>query len=119
MLSGFVELGPSYYSPYDHNGKKREKYKIEYVSINGERHITHDYTKGTSEDIVIALSPDGSQVEMKAELKGFLKDFKGEDILSSGKKIDIAIGAEAASDYYNSNEWGADSSPVIYGYTLK
>ncbi len=34
-------------------------------------------------------------------------------------KIDIAIGVEGSSDHNGSDDWGADSSPVIYGYTIK
>jgi hypothetical protein len=119
VLSGKLKLGPSYYSSKDAYGNKREKYKIEYVNREGSRFITHDYTEGTSEDIIIGLSSDGSQVEMRVSLSGFLKNEGGEYLLEPGKKIDIAVGVEASSDYYNSNKWGADSSPVIYGYQLK
>jgi hypothetical protein len=119
VLSGELKLGPSYYSPEGRDGNKRESYKIEYVHRNGSRFITHDYTEGTSEDIIIALSPDGSEVEVKVELAGFLKDTSGNMLMVRGKKIDIAIGAEGSSDHYGSDDWGADSSPVIYGYIIK
>jgi hypothetical protein len=119
VLSGKLKLGPSFYSPQDSEGKQRENYKVEYVNREGRRYITHDYTEGTSEDIIIALSPDGSQVEMKVELAGFLKDGSGKMLMSQGKKIDIAVGAEASGDFYGSESWGADSSPIIYGYELK
>ncbi|MCB0730225.1 MAG: hypothetical protein KDC88_04250 [Ignavibacteriae bacterium] len=119
VLEGKLELGPSFYSATDRNGNKRDKYKIEYVNRDGKRYITHDYTEGTSEDIIIALSADASEVEMKVELKGFLKDVNGNPILSKGSIIDIAVGVEASSDYYNSDDWGADSSPVLYGYKIK
>ena len=119
VLSGELILGPSYYSPKGRDGKKRESYKIEYVHRDGSRFITHDYTEGTSEDIIIALSPDGSEVEVKVELAGFLKDTSGNMLMVRGKKIDIAIGAEGSSDHYGSDDWGADSSPVIYGYIIK
>ncbi len=56
---------------------------------------------------------------MKVELAGFLIDGSGKMLLSQGKKIDIAVGAEASSDFYGSDRWGADSSPIIYGYELK
>ncbi|MEA3480000.1 MAG: sialidase family protein [Bacteroidota bacterium] len=119
VLSGELKLGPSYYAPTGKDGKKRESYKIEYVNRDDSRFITHDYTEGTSEDIIIALSPDGSEVEVKVELAGFLKDTDGKMLMYRGKKIDIAVGVEGSSDYYGSDDWGADSSPVIYGYTIK
>ncbi len=118
-LEGMLTLGPSNYSSKDRNGKKRQNYKVEYVHMDGNRTITHDYTEGSSEDINIALSPDGSEVEMRVELKGFLVNTDGEPILQKGQTIHIAVGAEASSDYYNANKWGADSSPVIYGYKIK
>jgi len=119
VLDGMLTLGPSYYSSKDVNGNKRKNYKVEYVHINGNRTITHDYTEGSSEDIHIALSPDGSELEMRVELIGFLINTNGEPILQKGQTIHIAVGAEASSDYYNANKWGADSSPVIYGYKIK
>lgn len=118
-LSGELTLGPSYYSPEGRDGEKRDSYKIEYVHRNGSRFITHDYTEGTSGDIIIALSPDGSEVEVKVELAGFLKDTSGNMIMVRGNKIDVAVGVEGSSDHYGSDDWGADSSPVIYGYLIK
>lgn len=119
VLSGELKLGPSFYSPKSRDGQKRDSYKIEYVNREGSRLITHDYTEGTSEDIIIALSPDASEVEVKVELAGFLKDVSGNMLMHVGKKIDIAVGVEGSSYYYNSNDWGADSSPIIYGYEIK
>ena len=119
VLSGSLELGPSFYSAKDKNGNKRDKYKTEYVNREGSRFITHDYTEGTSEDIIVALSPDASQVEVRVELAGFLQDKSGSPLIQPGQKIDIAIGVEGSSDHYGSNNWGADSSPVIYGYEIK
>ncbi len=119
VLSGELELGPSYYAPEGRDGTKRDSYKIEYVKRNGLLSITHDYTEGTSEDIIIALSPDGSEVEVKVELAGFLKDKSGNLLMSRGEVIDIAVGVEGSSDHYGTSDWGADSSPVIYGYIIK
>jgi hypothetical protein len=119
VLDGDLILGPSFYSSKDKNNKKRDRYKVEYVHRNGIRTITHDYTEGSSEDITIALSPDGSEVEMRVELKGFLSTKEGVPLLQKGQSIHIAVGVEASSDYYNANKWGADSSPVIYGYKIK
>ncbi|NQU52921.1 MAG: hypothetical protein HQ522_10330 [Bacteroidetes bacterium] len=118
-LSGVLELGPSHYSSSGMDGKKRDSYKVEYVNRGGSRFATHDYTPGTSEDIIVALSPDGSEVEVKTLLSGFLKDKSGTDLMYVGKKINIALGVEGSSDHYGSGEWGADSSPVIYNYLIK
>ncbi len=119
VLSGKLELGPSYYSRTDSEGKKRKSYKMEYVHEDGVRSITEDYTEGTSEDIIISLSPDGSEVEVRVEMAGFLKDINGNSLMHVGKKIDIAAGVEGSSDHYNSDDWGADSTSVIYGYIIK
>jgi hypothetical protein len=119
ILSGALELGPSYYSRTDKNGNKRDRYKMEYVHRENARFITEDYTEGTSEDILISLSPDGSEVEVKVELSGFLKDKYGKKLVQRGQKIDIAVGVEGSSKHYGSDLWGADSSAVIYGYLIK
>jgi len=119
MLTGNLPLGPSFYSSVDQDGHKRDRYKVEYVHREGSRSVTHDYTDGTSEDIVMALSPDASEVEVRVEMSGFLQDEEGNRLIQRGKKINIAVGAEASSDYYKSEDWGADSSPVIYGYLIK
>jgi len=118
-LSGKLELGPSYYSRTDSEGKMRKSYKMEYIHRDGVRSTTEDYTEGTSEDIIISLSPDGSEVEVRVEMAGFLKDINGNSLMHVGKKIDIAAGVEGSSDHYNSDDWGADSSSVIYGYIIK
>jgi len=119
VLSGKLELGPSFYSRTDSNGKKRESYKMEYVHRENSRFTTEDYTEGTSEDIIISLSPDGSEVEVKVEMVGFLKDINGNSLMHVGKKIDIAAGVEGSSDHYGSDDWGADSSSIIYGYLIE
>jgi hypothetical protein len=119
VLSGELELGPSYYSRTDSQGKKRESYKMEYIHRDGNRSTTEDYTEGTSEDIIISLSPDGSEVEVRVEMVGFLKDINGNSLIQVGNKIDIAAGVEGSSDHYNSDDWGADSSSIIYGYLIK
>lgn len=118
-LSGTLNLGASHYSKTGMAGIERDSYKVEYVNRKGSRSITHDNTEGTSEDIVIALSPDGSEVEVKALLSGFLKGTNGEDILYKGKRIDLSIGVEGSSDHYGSEDWGADSSPIIFDYHIK
>ena len=119
VLSGELELGPSYYARTDKDGNKRDSYKMEYVHRENSRFTTEDYTEGTSEDIIISLSPDGSEVEVKVELAGFLKDKTGKMLVQRGQKIDIAVGVEGSSKYYGSSTWGADSSAVVYGYLIK
>jgi len=118
-LDGSLKLGSSYYSSKAMDGSKRDRYKIEYVNRENTRHITHDNTEGTSKDIVMALSPDGSEVEVRVEMAGFLKDKSGKSIMFRGRKIDIAVGTEGSSDHLGSDKWGADSSPVIYSYKVK
>lgn len=119
VLSGELELGPSYYARTDKDGNKRDSYKMEYVHRENSRFTTEDYTEGTSEDIIISLSPDGSEVEVKVEMAGFLKDKSGKILVQRGQKIDIAVGVEGSSKYYGSSDWGADSSAIIYGYLIK
>ncbi|MDP4283631.1 MAG: hypothetical protein Q8891_04370 [Bacteroidota bacterium] len=119
VLSGKLKLGPSYYSEKGKDGIKRKSYKTEYINRGNSRFITHDVTPGTSQDMNIALSPDGSEVEVRVELAGFLKDKSGKSIMYQGKKIDIAIGVEGSSGYYGSNTWGADVTAVKYGYLIK
>lgn len=119
VLSGELELGPSFYSRMDSDGKKRESYKMEYVHRDGNRYTTEDYTEGTSEDIIISLSPDGSEVEVRVEMVGFLQDINGNSLIQVGNKIDIAVGVEGSSSHYDSDDWGADSSSIIYGYLIE
>ena len=98
-LSGELTLGPSFYAQKGREGIQRESYKTEYVNRENSRFITHDYTEGTSEDIIVALSPDGSEVEVKVEMAGFLKNKSGKLLMYPGLKIDIAIGVEGSSDH--------------------
>ncbi|RLD82948.1 MAG: hypothetical protein DRJ07_07680, partial [Bacteroidetes bacterium] len=119
VLDGKLKLGPSYYAPEDSEGNKRKDYKIEYVMRDNKRYITHDYTEGTSEDIIVALSADASELELKVELAGFLQDESGKMLMVKGQKIDVAAGVEGSSKFYGSSMWGADSSPTVYGYELK
>ena len=118
-LTGRVKLGPSWYSREDPAGRTRDRYKVEYVKRDGKLQITADFTEGTSDDIVMALSPDGSECEMSVELTGFLHDQSGKQIIAPGQSIDLAVGAEAScGPWGNSDEWGADSTAPIYGYYI-
>ncbi len=119
VLSGRVKLGPSHYAAVDPEGQKRDRYKVEYVHREGARFITRDRMPGTSEDIVMALSPDASEMEMRVALEGFLQSGSGDPLIAVGQRIDLAAGAEASSDFYGAQEWGADSTPVRYGHLLR
>jgi hypothetical protein len=67
----------------------------------------------------MALSPDASEMEMRVALSGFLETEPGQPVLAAGQRIDLAVGAEAASDHYGASEWGADSTPVMYQYEIQ
>jgi hypothetical protein len=118
VLAGRVTLGQSWYSRYDEQGQLRHRYKVEYVKRGRTLHTTADYTEGTSDDIVIAISPDGSECEMGVELAGFLRDQSGKPIIAPGQRIDIAVGVEASGLARGNTQWGADSTPVMHGYLI-
>jgi hypothetical protein len=118
VLAGKLVLGPSWYSRHDEQGRLRDAYKVEYIRRGGKISITEDFTEGTSDDIAIALSPDGSECEMRAALSGFLKNAEGESIIASGQLIDLAAGVEASGKAAGNSAWGADSTAIIYGYKI-
>lgn len=118
VLAGNVALGPSWYSRHDEQGKLRDAYKVEYVRRAGVITITEDFTEGTSDDIVIALSPDGSECEMRAALEGFLRDKQGKRLIAAGQRIDLAAGVEASGEAAGNTAWGTDSTAVVYGYEV-
>lgn len=118
VLAGRVKLGPAWYGKHDEAGRLRDRYKVEYVKRAEKRQMTEDYTEGTSEDIMMALSPDGSECEMRVELTGFLRDASGKQIIAPGQRIDLAVGAEASGAAWGNERWGADSTAPIYGYHI-
>ena len=118
VLTGRVALGPSWYSRHDEQGRLRDAYKVEYIRRSGEISITEDFTEGTSDDIVMALSPDGSECEMRAALSGFLRDKQGNPVIAPGQRIDLAAGVEASGQAAGNTAWGADSTAVVYGYEV-
>lgn len=118
VLDGRVKLGPSWYSKEDAMGRARDRYKVEYVQRGGKLQVTGDYTEGTSDDIVVALSPDGSECEVGVELEGFLRDLSGKPIIAAGQRIDLAVGMEASGRVRGNRRWGADSTAPIYGYCI-
>jgi hypothetical protein len=118
VLSGRVALGPSWYNRHDERGRLRDGYKVEYIRRGGEITITEDSKDGTSDDIAIALSPDGSECEMRAALSGFLRDRAGKPIIAPGQRIDLAAGVEASGQARGNSKWGADSTVAIRGYSI-
>jgi hypothetical protein len=118
VLTGSLALGPSWYSRHDEQGKLRDAYKVEYIRRSGEISITEDFTEGTSDDIVMALSPDGSECEMRVALSGFLRDKQGKPLIAPGQSIDLAAGVEASGQAAGNTAWGADSTAVVYGYKV-
>jgi len=119
VLKQQVTLGKSQYGKLDENGHEREHYKAEYTYRKGEAEITEDLKFGTSDTITIAVSPDGSEVEVVSSYAGFLKDPKGKATVSPGQTIDVAAGMESDSKaYFGKTRWGADSTQPIRGYKL-
>jgi hypothetical protein len=119
VLDGRVTLAPSWYARHDERGRLRDRYKVEYVHHRGQRKITEDFTEGTSDDITFALSPDGAECEMRAELAGFLVDPAGQPIIAPGQSIDLAAGVEASGGAHGNTKWGADSTAIIRGYRIE
>lgn len=119
VLKQQVTLGKSQYGRLDERGHEREHYKAEYTYRNGVAEITEDLKLGTSDTITLAVSPDGSEVEVVSAYSGFLKDPSGKPTVSAGQTIDIAAGMESDSKaYFGKTRWGADSTPPIRGYRL-
>jgi hypothetical protein len=118
VLAGKLVLGPSWYSRNDERGRLRDAYKVEYIRRAGVISITEDFTEGTSDDITIALSPDGSECEMRAALSGFLRDAQGKPVIAARQSIDLAAGVEASGGAAGNTAWGADSTAVVYGYEI-
>ena len=85
---------------------------------DGQLSITKDCAEGTSDDIVIALSADGSECETRARLDGFLRDASGELIIGPGQEIDLAVGLEASGRAHGNGRWSADSTVAIRGYRV-
>jgi hypothetical protein len=119
VITGRVALAPSWYAKHDGQGKLRDGYKVEYIRQGNTIKITHDNLPGTTDDLVIALSPDGSECEMRAALSGFLEDASGKPIIAPSQRIDLAVGVEAAGKIRGHAQWGADSTAVIRGYLVR
>jgi hypothetical protein len=118
VLSGKVTLAPSWYNRYDDQKRLRDGYKVEYIQRAGEISITEDLSEGTSDDITIAISPDGSECEMRAAMSGFLRNADGKPIIAAGQRIDLAAGVEASGQARGNSKWGADSTVILRGYSI-
>jgi hypothetical protein len=118
VLRGRVALGPSWYNRDDEKGRLRDGYKVEYTRRAGQTSITKDLAEGMSDDITIALSPDGSECEMRAAMSGFLQNAAGKPIIAPGQRIDLAAGVEASGLIRGNSKWGADSTAIIRGYSI-
>jgi hypothetical protein len=118
ILAGRATIGPSWYAKQDEHGRVRDGYKVEYINRAGKISITEDFKEGTSDDIQIALSPDGSECEMRVAMSGFLKDSNGKPTIASGQRIDLAAGVEASGQIRGNSKWSADSTAVIRGYQI-
>lgn len=119
VLRQQLTLGESQYGRFDERGLPRANYKCEYIFRDGKTAITEDLKLGTSDTIRLAVSPDGSEVEVASTYTGFLKDAQGRPTISLGQAIDIALGMESDSRLYpGKTGWGADNTVPIRGYLL-
>jgi hypothetical protein len=119
VLKQNVTIGKSQYGRFDENGREREHYKSEYIYRGGETEITEDLKLGTSDSIQLAVSPDGSEVEIVSNFAGFLKDPQGRPTVRLGQTIDLAAGMECDSKaYIGKSKWAADSTRAIRDYRL-
>lgn len=120
VLKQQVTLGKSIYGRFDEHGAERANYKAEYTYRGGVTEITEDLKLGTSDTIRLAVSPDGSEVEVVSDFSGFLKDTQGRPTLGIGQTIDLAVGMECDSKaYLGKTRWAADSTVAIRGYQLR
>lgn len=120
VLKQALTLGKSQYGRFDERGIERAHYKSEYIYRDGVAEITEDLKHGTSDTIRLAVSPDGSEVEIASTFSGFLKDRHGKPILGIGQTIDVAAGMECDSKAYpGKTRWAADSTPPIRNYHLR
>lgn len=82
--------------------------------------LTHVQDKGPIVPGImsVALSPDGTELEMVAPFKGFLKDSQGNPNMALGKTIDISFSLEASGELA-SGDWASDTADPIVGYVLE
>jgi hypothetical protein len=73
----------------------------------------------------MALSPDGSEIEICAPFKGFLRNASGQPNMALGKTIDIAFSLEHSGELVARPgdpdypvDWASDTAAPIVGYFL-
>ncbi|MDZ4783138.1 MAG: hypothetical protein SGJ19_23070 [Planctomycetia bacterium] len=119
VLNQTLTLGKSQYGRLDANGVERAHYKSEYTYREGAPQITEDLKLGTSDTIHLAVSLDGSEVEIASKFSGFLKDATGRPIVGPGQTIDLAAGMECDSKLFpGKTQWAADNTVPIRGYRM-
>jgi hypothetical protein len=119
VLKQTVSIGKSRYGRFDSDGVERRDYKSEYIFRRGATEITEDLKLGTSDSIAVAISADGSEVEVSSTFTGFLRGPDGQPTVRLGQSIDLAVGMECDSKAYpEKSAWAADSTPTIRGYQL-
>ncbi|MCA9100216.1 MAG: hypothetical protein KDA63_03640, partial [Planctomycetales bacterium] len=114
VLEQVATRGKSQYGRFDADGRERADYKVEYIHTGGETRITRDLLAGSSDTIDLAISPDGSEVEIVSSLAGFLQDRSGTPTVGLDQEIDVAAGMECSGE----PQWAADSTPPLRGYRL-
>ena len=110
VLKQEVTIGKSQYGRFDDNGVERANYKSEYIYRDGITEITEDLKLGTSDTIRLAVSPDGSEVEVDVHIHRFPQKSAGRPTVSLGQTIDLAAGMECDSKAYLGKAWAADST---------
>lgn len=72
--------------------------------------------------IDVALSADGSEMEMMAPFRGFMKDPQGRPIIALGKTLDVSFSLEASGELapgaVGNGIWASDTADPITGYYL-
>ncbi len=113
---GFVNVLPGVYDCYT-----QWVYQENDPNFGGNDSITYVVDKGPIVPGIgdWALSADGHKLEMRAPLKGFLKDINGVPIVqANGQVIDISASLEASPELAPGGEWGSDTADPIENYVL-
>ncbi len=82
--------------------------------------ITFVSDKGPSYQGIVrlALSADGTQAEMAAPFRGFMRDPAGSPIMALRKKLNISFSLEASGELAPGGTWASDTGDPIRGYYL-
>ena len=108
QMAGIVQVRPGTY-----------KYYTQWVMFD-DNSIVFVEDKGPIYQgiVVVAVSPDGHEAEMKAPFRGFMKDASGNPIMALGKVINISISLEASGELAPGHQWASDTGQPITGYFL-